>query len=111
MNEHSANLLLDCLHQDVRRADRVRLGAIDTATWEAAHELSAVHGVQELLRSRLTERGLDRAVPARTLAAMRATARQGAIRSLERRRDLDRVCRALAARGIPVVVLKGAYLA
>src|SRR5262245_51175786 len=103
MNERSVNLLLDCLHQDARRADRVRLGAIDPATWEAARELSAVHGVQELLLSRLTERGVDSAVPAPTLAAMRAAAREGAIRSLELKRDLDRVGRALTDRGIPVI--------
>jgi len=111
MNQRSANLLLDCLHQDVSRADRVRLSAVDAATWEAARELSAAHGVQEFLLSRLTERGLDPAVPAPALAAMRAAAREGAIRSLELRRDLDRVSRALVAGGIPVIVLKGAYLA
>src|SRR5262245_13231016 len=111
MNERSANLLLDCLHQDAWRADHLRLGAVDAATWEAARELSAVHGVQELLLSRLKERRLDRLVPAPTLAAMRAASREGAMRSLQLRRDLDRVGRALAAGGISVIVLKGAYLA
>src|SRR5262245_18972143 len=111
MNERSANLLLDCLHQDARRADHLRLGAVDAATWEAARELSAVHGVQELLLSRLKERRLDRLVPAPTLAAMRAASREGAMRSLQLRCDLDRVVRELAAGGISVIVLKGAYLA
>src|SRR5262245_62076239 len=106
MSEWSVNLLLDCLHQDARRADEVRLATADAATWESARQLAAMHGVQSLLLSRLAPRGLDNAVPAPTLAAMRAAAREDAMRSLELRRDLDRVVRALTASGIPVIVLK-----
>lgn len=111
MRESIADLLLDCLHQDAGRVDAVRLGRLGAETWEQARALSASLRVQELLLARLTERGLESAVPGPTLAAMRAAGRASAIRNLGILRDLERLGRGLAAAAIPAIVLKGAHLA
>lgn len=105
------SVLLDCLHQDPRRAGRERLASLTDAEWVSLVELAREQGVKSLLHDRLASRGIDALVPDRIRAGLATTFRHIAARNLLILHGAGRAAAALQAHGIPVIVLKGAFLA
>ena len=96
--------LLDCLHQDPRRAGRERLASLTGAEWLSLVELAREQGVKSLLHDRLASRGID--PPDRVRAGLAATFRRIAARNLLILHGAGRAAAPLQAHGIPVLVLK-----
>src|SRR6185295_11607743 len=100
------SVLLDCLHQDPRRASRERLASLTDAEWVSVVELAREQGVKSLLHDRLVSRGLDALAPDAVRAGLADTFRRIAARNLLILHDAGRVAAALYADGIAVIVLK-----
>lgn len=104
-------VLLACLHQEPNRLDEAALSAIDDAGWDRVLALATVQRVRPLLHQRLARRNLQALVPERVWHALRQASWQTATRTLRLQATMAALARALAADDIPVIVLKGAYLA
>jgi hypothetical protein len=79
--------------------------------WSRLLQLADRQQVAPLLCRRLQARGLESEVPHAVLAELRSRVRTSAMRNLAVYASLARVLALLRPRGIPVIVLKGAYLA
>lgn len=104
-------VLLACLHQEPNRLDEAALYAIDDAGWDRVLALATAQRVRPLLHRRLAGRNLRALVPERVWQALRQASWQTATRTLRLQANMAALARALAADDIPVIVLKGAYLA
>jgi hypothetical protein len=104
-------LLLTCLHRDIARSDPASLAALDEIGWQAMLSLAKVHGVRPLLYQRLVDIGLQPRVPSNVWSALALAARQAAARTLRAQTELAALAASLAAENIPVIALKGGYLA
>lgn len=69
------------------------------------------HGVGPWWRDRLIAQGLFKTLPAAAREALEAQARERSARAALRDRELVTLLECLAERGIPVIALKGTYLA
>lgn len=88
-----------------------RIRELSDADWSRLLELADNQQLAPLLYRRLQARGLESYVPDAVLAALRRRVRTSAMRNLAVYASLARILALLEARGIPVIVLKGAYLA
>lgn len=104
-------LLLDCLHHDASRADAAILAHLSERHWQALLAVAEAQQISPLLYSRLTERGLAAEVPEPFLQHTRRAYRQCGMRNLQLYAALSRLASALTAVDVPVIALKGAYLA
>lgn len=111
MADSAQALLLACLHQDPTRLDAARLWPADDVNWTRLLDLAGMQRVRPLVFHRFTARRLDRSVPAAVWRALESETRQTAVRTLRFHAELAALARALAVDGIPLIVLKGAYLA
>jgi hypothetical protein len=84
------------------------IGALTPDDWDRVSTLAASQGVGPVLQRRLGRQGL---VPAASTARLRDASRASAARNLLLIADLGRILRAMRAGGIPVIPLKGAFLA
>ncbi len=103
--------LLDCLHADPARLDARRLAALRGEDWRALLGLAQAHGVSSTLYGILKTRGLEQAIPPGPWAALRRSFLVNGARNLLLSKEMLQVAGALHARGIPLLLLKGAYLA
>jgi hypothetical protein len=103
--------LLSCLHHDPQRFDAGSLLQQDDEQWTEVLALARRLRVEPLLHDRLGRHGLLPRLPGSVRAALSAAARLTAVRNLKLYGALARVTCALAQRGIPLIVLKGGYLA
>lgn len=111
MGERLIELLLGCLHTEAGRVVVADLAALSDAEWDGFLALAAEQRIRPLLYQRLKERGLTEAVPERILQSLRAAGRQTALRTMGYQAELVALAQELAALGIPLIALKGIYLA
>lgn len=105
------NVLLDCLHMDPARLNSLRLSTLNAAEWQALVELAQRQGVGGTLYYVIKTRGYDQFVPSEYHNSLRKHYLTNSVRHLVRRRELGQVARAMQDRHIPLLVLKGAFLA
>ncbi len=79
--------------------------------WYSVTTIAAEYGLTPLLCQRLKESDVQTSVPAGTWERLRKDCVAGAIRSLRVHRELRPVLRRLSDSSIPVIMLKGAFLA
>lgn len=103
--------LLACLHRDETRLDPAALSMLTDEKWTALIEMATRHGVAPLLYERLKVPGLAERVPDGALNRLRSEYVNTAACNMRLYEQLGVLLRALRAAGIPVIVLKGAYLA
>jgi hypothetical protein len=102
------DLLLRCLCEE---PDASRLEQLPPSDWHDLIRQARSHAVLYLLYHRLKKRNLDRLIPADMLQTVRTEYFECAWRNNNLYSDLSKVLKALQAEDIPVIVLKGAYLA
>lgn len=105
----AAELLLDCLRCLPAAAAPNGTRACSAASWEAVAREAARHDVAPLLYRRARE-GMTPPPPSDLLGGLREAYLDSAARGVAARRQLARLLAALAEAGVPVIVLKGAYL-
>jgi hypothetical protein len=84
------------------------VGALTPDDWERVATLAAYHDVAPVLHRRLGQKGLVSGAPT---ARLRDASRASAARNLLLMADLGKILRAVQAGAIPLIPLKGAYLA
>lgn len=104
-------ILLDCLHPGPARLDARRLAALRDEDWQALLGLAQAHGVSSTLYGIFKTRELEQAIPSGPWAALRRSYLLNSARNLLLSKEMLQVAGALQARGIPLLLLKGAYLA
>lgn len=110
-NEQLPRLLLDCLHQDPDRVSAAQLAALTHDEWQSLLTLAGEQRVRGRLYRDLKARSLEQAVPPETLQSLRSAYWLTAQRNLVLFGELHRIVTALNALHIPVIALKGAFLA
>ena len=103
--------LLACLHRDESRLDPAALSALTNAEWSALVEMATRHGVAPLLYRRLKAPPLAGCVPDGVRERLRGVYLNTAACNVRLYEELRPLLLALHEFGIPVLVLKGAYLA
>lgn len=103
-------LLLSCLGRAMDEGMADRLKHLSTSEWENVIRLSARHGVTPLLYYRLKAAGLSANLPDAIQQRLRVIYLQSAARNIRLYHELSKVLTVLKDNGIPVIVLKGAYL-
>ena len=105
------NLLLDCLHLDQDRVDSNLLTALTTAEWDALLSLAAKQRVQALFFNQLKKRNILDALPDDIQQSLINFYRFNVMSNMRYFGELHQIAKALKGASIPVIVLKGAYLA
>lgn len=103
--------LLDCLHRDESRLDPAALSVLTDEGWTALIEMATRHGVAPLLYQRLKTPNLVGCISHEVLDRLRGVYLNTAACNVRLYEELRPLLLALRAAGIPVIVLKGAYLA
>ena len=111
MEEQIRQILLAGLHQDTSRLDAVNGLALGEAEWTALIEMAARQGVAPLLYQRLKAPTMAGRIPDRVLDRLRGWYLNTAAFNVRLYEELRVLLLALRTAGIPVLVLKGAYLA
>jgi hypothetical protein len=111
MDQKIIALLLDGLHEDPNRLTADRLTALTLDEWRSLLSLAKAQNVSGLFYHRLKARGLEPALPQDIQPQLLEVYRQTAVNNLGLMRDLNRIVTLFQADGIPVIVLKGVYLA
>ena len=101
------DLLLATLRQDAASV----VDGLQAHEWHAVAAVAARHGMLPLLRHRLQERGVAPLAPAAVRRQLDAAHTLGTLRAEAWRRQLCELLAALQAREVPVILLKGAFLA
>ena len=86
-------------------------GDIESVNWPEILNLAQRHGVAPLLYYRLKNVGLQEIVPEQTFQALQQAYLSNAARNMRLYHELGQILTVLHERNIPVIVLKGAYLA
>ncbi len=105
------DLLLACISYGLGQADSSRLERLSGADWDALLDLAARQSVSPLLYRRLVARGLETSVPADIMQGLRRAYLVNAARNLRMHHELGKIMSGLRQGGIPVIVLKGMFLA
>jgi hypothetical protein len=111
MDQKIIPLLLDCLHQLPDRVTADRVAAFTLDEWQALVDLAEEQNVSGLVYQRLKARGLESALPPDIQQRLQAAYRRTAVMSLGFAADLAPIVTILQANAIPVIALKGIYLA
>jgi hypothetical protein len=104
-------LLVDCLKKDESVVDLTRLSDLSPERWQRFLALAAQQRVKPLLWYRLRQKGLDKAVPGEAVEALRNAFHRNTLHNLRLYRELRRLLTALNSEKIPIILLKGIYLA
>jgi hypothetical protein len=102
--------LAACLREEPT-ALAAQIAALTPAAADALVTQAGAHSVAPLLRQRLLELGLFAALPGPARARLDAAYVDSTARAMARYRELDRLLERFAAAAIPVIALKGIYLA
>ncbi len=111
MEKQTCAILLACLHRDESRLDPAALSALTDQEWTALIEMATRHGVAPLLYRRLKASTLTGCIPNEVLDRLRGVYLNTAACNVRLYEELRPLLLALHEVGIPVLVLKGAYLA
>jgi hypothetical protein len=104
-------LLIDCLKRDGSEFDAVRLSSLSPEGRQALLTLATTQRVRALLWHRLRQKGLDKTVPMAAAEALREASRRNTLHNLRYYGELRLLLSALKPEGIPLIVLKGIFLA
>lgn len=105
------NNLLHCLGQEGQQQKQEWLAGLPDNAWQDILPLARRHGLLPLLTWRLKPPETLKTLPAWAQEELRETSRLSAIHNLHLYQTLGQVLEAFHQAEIPVVVLKGAYLA
>lgn len=106
-----STLLLYSLRHNPTGTEARLFDSLNEADWDQLIELAWRQNVAPLLYHQLKNRGLAQMMPAEQHQRLAHLYRGNALRNLKLYAELRNVLRALAEAQIPVIVLKGAYLA
>ena len=104
-------LLLTCLGRKTGEMNAARLDRLSPAVWEEMVQLLVWHDLASLFYYRLKTLALDITVPSSVEQQLRELYHGSAIKSVHLHRELARVLQGLKRADIPVITLKGAFLA
>ncbi len=104
-------LLLESLRRDTPLADAGRFSELSPEEWRDFLSLTAEQRVRPLLWHRLREKGLEQAVPVEIVDELRGASRSNTLRNLRLYAELRRLLTVLEGEGIPLILLKGIFLA
>ena len=104
-------LLIDCLEKNESEFDATLLSSLSPEHWRALLNLATVQRVRPLLWHRLRQKGLDKAVPMAVAEALREAFRRNTLHNLRYYGELRLLLSALKPEGIPLILLKGIFLA
>lgn len=108
--ETSVQLLLDALHP-AAPLDSGQLARLSPDQWQDLVALAASQRVRPLLWQRLQQKGATHLLPDEAASSLREFHKRNTMRNLGRYAELHRLLAALQTEGIPVILLKGIYLA
>jgi len=104
-------LLLSCIHLDSHRLHPTALHSLDTSGWDAFVELSLAHRLFAQVHTRLSQPDTSPFVPIATLGRLKQAKLSNAVRNIRISQQLEELLVAFEKAEVPVMVLKGAYLA
>lgn len=104
-------VLIDCLKIDDTQINSTRLAALSSDSWQLLLRLAAEQRVKSLFWHRLKEKGLADIVPPNVTDELNVGMRQNIINNLRRYGELRKLISRLDAEGIPLIALKGIFLA
>ena len=104
-------LLIDCLRKNELAFDATRLSRLSPERWEALLTLATTQRVVSLLWQRLRQKGLDKTVPVGVTEVLREASRRNTLHNLLFYGELRLLLSALKPEGIPLILLKGIFLA
>jgi hypothetical protein len=107
----AADLLLHCLSTRAEPAFSNQVGRISPNHWSEVVDSAVYHDLAPLLFKRLKESDTRAHVPADAWERLRLAYFVNAGRNMRLYRELRTALRCLRSSGVPVIVLKGAYLA
>jgi hypothetical protein len=106
-----SRLLIDCLRKDGPLVETARLSSLSPEQWQVFLALATVQRVKSLLWYRLRQKGLDGAVPEVRAKELHEASIWNAAHNLRLYGELRRLLSALKPEGIPLILLKGIFLA
>jgi hypothetical protein len=109
MNQPELAILLLCLGDGDEPAKAERLAAVPVEEWQAVAVLAKRHAVAPQLHHRLKQLGIP--LPDPVAAELKGALLRNTARNMRLYQELGSLLRKLQAEKIPVIVLKGAYLA
>ena len=104
-------LLIDCLKKGGSNVDAVQLSGLSQERWQVFLSLAKTQRVLPLLWHRLRQKGLDTAVPVAAAETFKNAFRQNTLHNLRFYGELRRLLSVLKPEGIPLILLKGIFLA
>jgi hypothetical protein len=104
-------LLIDCLKKDGSAVEAARLSAISPERCQAFLSLAAIQRVRPMLWHRLRQKGLDKAVSITVADQFQEAYSRNTMRNLRLYGELRQLLSVLNSEGIPLILLKGIYLA
>ncbi len=105
------NLLLDTLSLAPGRLSQEHLTPLSPAQWEALLRVANEQHVTPLLYARLREKVVETAVPDPIRQQLRHSYQINTVRNMSIYRELGKLVTALQEKDIPLIVLKGGFLA
>ncbi|MCI5146342.1 MAG: hypothetical protein D3923_12645, partial [Candidatus Electrothrix sp. AR3] len=108
MNSKEIGNLLHCLCEE---SDASRLERLTPPDWRDLMQQARRHAVLYFLYHRLKTQNLDRHIPADILQTVRTGYFECAWKNNNLYSELSKILKALQSKGIPVILLKGVYLA
>ena len=103
-------LLIDCLKNE-SKFDATRLSSLLPERWQEFMALAKTQRVMPLLWHRLRQKGLEQDVPMAVAGALREASRRNILHNLCYYGELRLLLSALKPEGIPLILLKGIFLA
>jgi hypothetical protein len=104
-------LLVECLKKSGTNVDITRLSYLSLESWHNLLSLARTQRVLSLLWHRLRQKGLDVFVPAAAAETFKDAFRQNTLHNLRFYGELHRLLSVLKSEGIPLILLKGIFLA
>ncbi len=104
-------LLLSCLHEDAGRFPSDDLDRLTTDQWDSLVKRAVEYRVGPLLHHRIASAGLASKAGQQGLRQLEAYSREVARKNLFMFAELQRYLQQLESNNIPVILLKGVYLA
>jgi hypothetical protein len=104
-------LLIDCLKKDGPAVEAARLSGLSPEHWHDFLSLASTQRVRPLLWHRLKQKGLDASVPSAVSETLRSASLGNSVRNLGYYGELHSLLSALKSEGIPLILLKGIFLA
>jgi len=104
-------LLIDCLKNDVSAIETAHLSGFSKEQWHGFLALAKKQRVTPLLWHQLRQKGLDKAIPIEVVESLRKSSRHNTMNNLRFYGELNHLLSALKTEGIPLILLKGIFLA